>query len=619
MRLLPTLLLTLTAGLGAVELAAPASPVITPTETEMAALLTAVPTGHPRLFIDAGTFRAVNLQAEKDHRLGLLRVAVLAQADHALQEPPAQRILEGRRLLGVSRAVLRRMTALGAAFQMTGDPKYAARGEQELQAVCAFSDWHPDHFLDVGEMSLAVAIGYDWLYSALSETTRAQAVTALTIKGIAPSYDGKPQFWIQGENNWTQVCHAGLSAAALAIQETDPDLANRVLRRAISSLPRVMTASFAPDGAFTEGPGYWDYGTSFNILAIDVYRQALKQDFGLSRMPGFLVSAEYRVHAHGPTGRIHNYADSGIGRATCNPAEVWLARERGMPWSFPAGLDPSRDKSVQGDRLLAFALLWSGNSPDATATRPLDWHGNGIKPVAFFRSAWGDPMATWLGVVAGSPHSNHSHMDAGSFVFEALGVRWSVDLGSQSYNDLESKGVDLWNMSQNSQRWTVLRQSNLGHSTLVLNGQLQQVAGMARFTDFSNDPQNPGCTVDLSSIYGGQATAIQRRFRLPGRQSLIIEDRLTALTAATTVRWQLVTGATVTIQPDGRQARLTQGGNDLDLTVTQPETARLVVSDAAPRQSYDAPNPGIRILAAEVEAAAGSDVTLEVHLDPVRP
>lgn len=59
-------------------------------------------------------------------------------------------------------------------------------------------------------------------------------------------------------------------------------------------------------------------------------------------------------------------------------------------------------------------------------------------------------------------------------------------------------------------------------------------------------------------------------------------------------------------------ARLTQDGKTLELTVTAPADARLVVSDAVGRQSYDAANPGVRILAAQ----AGATVEYKITLDP---
>jgi hypothetical protein len=41
----------------------------------------------------------------------------------------------------------------------------------------------------------------------------------------------------------------------------------------------------------------------------------------------------------------------------------------------------------------------------------------------------------------GSVSVNHAHMDIGSFVMDADGVRWAMDFGMQDYESLESKGI----------------------------------------------------------------------------------------------------------------------------------------------------------------------------------
>ena len=76
-------------------------------------------------------------------------------------------------------------------------------------------------------------------------------------------------------------------------------------------------------------------------------------------------------------------------------------------------------------------------------------------------------------------------MDAGSFVFDALGVRWVQDLGMQEYYSLEKENVDLWNMSQNGQRWNVFRYNNLAHNTLTVNGKYPvSYTHLTRFISF---------------------------------------------------------------------------------------------------------------------------------------
>ena len=57
---------------------------------------------------------------------------------------------------------------------MTGDKRYALRAQKEMIAAAAFDDWNPSHFLDVAEMTTALAFGYDWLYDELDPQAREQ-------------------------------------------------------------------------------------------------------------------------------------------------------------------------------------------------------------------------------------------------------------------------------------------------------------------------------------------------------------------------------------------------------------------------------------------------------------
>ena len=125
--------------------------------------------------------------------------------------------------------------------------------------------------------------------------------------------------------------------------------------------------------------------------------------------------------------------------------------------------------STEANRLLPLAALWWTQTSEAeTKTAPLFWHGKGSNPLVVFRSAWDEGRAAFLAAKGGSASESHGHMDAGSFVYEVNGVRWACDLGMQDYLSLESVGVDLWNKTQNGQRWDVFRLGPFSHNTLTI-------------------------------------------------------------------------------------------------------------------------------------------------------
>ena len=111
---------------------------------------------------------------------------ITAFSDEVLTLPPVERIKTGKRLLGVSREALKRFFYLSYTYRVHGGDAYARRAVDEMLAVCAFSDWNPSHFLDVGEMAMAVAIGYDWLYGVLTPEERETIVKALKERPSTP-------------------------------------------------------------------------------------------------------------------------------------------------------------------------------------------------------------------------------------------------------------------------------------------------------------------------------------------------------------------------------------------------------------------------------------------------
>ena len=62
--------------------------------------------------------------------------------------------------------------------------------------------------------------------------------------------------------------------------------------------------------------------------------------------------------------------------------------------------------------------------PERQEPATLNWLGQGQNPLAVFRSSWTDPNAVFLAIKAGTPSASHAHLDIGSFLLDADGVRW---------------------------------------------------------------------------------------------------------------------------------------------------------------------------------------------------
>lgn len=121
------------------------------------------------------------------------------------------------------------------------------------------------------------------------------------------------------------VCHGGLVFGALAVAERVPVLARRIVERALKNMPRYAQL-YAPAGAYSEGPDYWAYGTTFYALMAEALRTTFGTTCDLERAPGFLPTADYTLQMTAPSGELFNFADNGSGLGF-ELVMFWFARE----------------------------------------------------------------------------------------------------------------------------------------------------------------------------------------------------------------------------------------------------------------------------------------------------
>jgi hypothetical protein len=573
------------------------------------------PPDHPRILLLKGEEAAIRQTIATDEIWKKLDRFIINECDKIIIEPPVERVLIGRRLLDKSREALRRIFYLSYAWRMTSDNKYLERAEKEMLAVSSFSDWNPSHFLDVAEMTMAVSIGYDWLYNGLPASTRNAVKTAIIEKGLKPSLIPENSGWVKGSNNWNQVCNAGMTYGALAVFEDETTLATGIIQRAIGSITLPM-GDYEPDGAYPEGYSYWGYGTSFNIMFLSALEKAFGKNHGPELNPGFFKTASYLENMTGPTGNSFNYSDAGSGGGM-NPAMFWFAGKLNDPsllWSERYYLE---NKKPPNDRLLPAVMIWGAGSTMDIITPPLKmlWVGQGKNPVALMRTSWTDKDAIFVGLKAGSPSVNHGHMDAGSFIIEANAVRWAMDFGMQDYNSLETAGVDLWNMKQNSQRWEVYRYNNFVHNTLTVNNHLQAVEGYSSITGYSDNPEMINAKTDISALYKDDLKKAERGISIVDKKYVMIRDEIETLNKEATVRWNLLTSANVTVIGKN-SAEFTKNGKKLVLKVKSPAGAEIKTWNTNPPHSYDAPNPGTTLVGFEIAVPANSKAELVVLMLP---
>jgi hypothetical protein len=572
----------------------------------------------PRLVLNAATERNLRNRLKTDPVVQNMYKAIRLNAAEIQNEPLLERIKIGRRLLSVSREMLYRMNMLGMVYRIDKDPKVLQRINDEVVAVCNFSDWNPSHFLDVAEMSMAVAIALDWTAGKLPNSTIELAKTALIEKGIKPSWpeNGQNPGWAYGTNNWNQVCNGGMIAASIAIAEEEPELAAKTIWRALDGLPHALV-EYGPDGVYPEGSTYWSYGTSFSVTTAAMLESAFGTDFGHFEYPAFKESAVFRVLMNAPSGWYYNFADCGDKRSEQGDITLaWFAAKTGNKTFFEKErfLMPA-DEMGKLPRLAGAALVWLAQYEEKGAEKvPTAWKGEGANPVVIFTGGENDPHQYYFGGKGGRGMVNHGNMDGGSFVFELNGVRWSIDPGNQSYHELEKTGFDLWGRCQTCERWTLLTKNNYGHSTITINDSLHRTEGLVTLTDFKAGDK-PEATFDMSATLGDLVAGASRKFVKDSPTSIRIEDEIEINDKTKLITWQLMTTADVEIVDGG--AILKQDGQSLRLeNLSHPELMVSVISlDPAPleldRQIEGLKRLEIRIPAWTVE---GEKTNIRVRL-----
>jgi hypothetical protein len=275
-------------------------------------------------------------------------------------------------------------------------------------------------------------------------------------------------------------------------------------------------------------------------------------------------------------------------------------------------------------------ILWYDATLDMTRPKdlPLDRYFRNSE-VVMMRSAWDDPNAVSVDFKAGDNKANHSHLDLGSFIVDALGVRWACDLGGDDYNMPGYFG---------DKRWTYYRLRAEGHNTLVMNtGQTstapdQAPKAVAPIVKFDSRPGRVVAIADLSATYAGMARQASRGVALIDRKTVLVQDEvqaarpsdvwwfMTAPTASTgrgRRRAAEATGVSIELGKDPSQAMLGKDKSRLWVHIVAPRGAKFEILDARPLPTSPNPseqnaNRGVRKLAIHLTGVTSLGLTVEM-------
>lgn len=578
---------------------------------------------HPRLFVTSDRIAALQSQIQTDATLSKWYADLRKSADAVVATPVGEYDLpDGRRMQSAKDArPFIEKTAL--MYLLSGETKYAQRAIDEMMKAASIPDWNDQNeFLNTSELTAGMAIGYDWLYGVLTPQQRDLVRAAIRDKGLAKAIaaHNADAWWVslsdnEKISNWNAVCNGGILLGALAIGDEEETVAGEIAARSLRSLEDFILLEFNPDGGWSEGPGYWRYTVEYLVTYMASMQTALGKTYGHTETPGFYKTAYFINYVLSPKGAF-NFGDSSSFKVRA-PELFWMAKQLNNPDVAGLRLLLMQEAKHAGG---VYDMIWyDPNLVNLNVSIPLDNYFRNTE-LATFRSKWNDTTAKFAGIMGGKGNSSHAHSDVGNFVFEADGVQWAIDLGSDDYNLPKYFDYD-------NQRFKYYRLMPEGHNTLVINpdGTFEQDQySFNKIERYVSKPKGGLAVVDMTPAYAKNAVSAKRGMMFGNdRSTLTVQDEIKAK-APSTVWWFMHTKADIAVAADGKSAVLSQDGKRLGVTMSfagqAPAGASFKAMDAAPLPMSPNPagqdaNAGIRKLA--IELTGVQDLNMAVQLTPL--
>lgn len=517
------------------------------------------------------------------------------------------------------------MISCALMYNIEPEQKYFDKAWEAMSKVADFKDWNPFHFLDVAELASAMGISYDLLYNYMTDEQRAKVRKAIVEKAINPITDdfdhltkedysqsnSRCRSWNwRGElaDNWCLViATVGTCGALSIIDELEGDdlaKAKRVVSQCLIDSRRALSL-FAPMGAYEEGPNYWRLAMRFYVFSMRALENSVGNCFGYDDVPGLKLTGQYVLAINGSKG-IFNYHDGDVPNALYSPEMFWLA-------------DRFNNYNDAVPRINRMKVTWADSSDFAptdimyydTKFSKADIAGASldaylpVSEIASMRSGW-NSSDTYVGFHCDDPISGegHDHMDAGTFVLDALGQQFFFDLGKDDYN--------LPNYLQ------CYRVRAEGHNTVIFNPDENyafKYGGTASIIKHSFGEDESYAIGDMTNVYTSDkgVKSFLRGVKLDNNRTRVTVQDKFVLDKPAEMYWFAHTRADIELSDDKKSAILTLNGKKLIAKIINGDNAEFSVMDAKPLETSPViegqnPNDGIRKLTIHIENCESNEI-----------
>lgn len=405
---------------------------------------------------------------------------------------------------------------------LTGNVEARKAAKRALLDVARWKRWEPPWFTAHGQFTyypaglLAgdVALGYDLLYSELSEAERALVRDALIEKSIIPTFreyvlDNRA---MANTSNWIAHTVGGslIAAASIAndVAETDGRFeiyVGGLLRK----LEDHMSASYLADGSYGEGLSYHEFDAETLGPALVAVRRAFGADYW--KQTHVIESLSYPLYVLAqPPGATPDMGDTHPPAGHGIAPIVYQSKDPAVRWYYSHFDRPSIAKFIFYDDSVAPV------APELPTSKIFREKGNAV-----FRSGWNGDDIVFL--FRAGPNFNHHHADQGSFLLSAFG---EVLLSEAGWSDYYKDPYYLTFFTQAIGHNTVLVGGDPESQSIADTPQFKALDSYPRITDSVTSDFVDVVSSELSPVYQGRLARYSRRIAFLKPSYLIVFDDL---------------------------------------------------------------------------------------------
>ena len=469
-----------------------------------------------------------------------------------------------------------------------GDESYAQRAFDEAMYFAGLSSWGTYQYIDNNQVSLALAVCYDWLYDWLGTKDGARALLVDAIRSkhldevshiLADPQNEKysatfyRKYYDSDNHSALNNCYTFLTA--LAVSDTDAASSAYVMSACLTNLQKVLNR-MSVDSGWYEGVSYWNnVGPALGKVFASM-DASLGTSFGYTDISFISDCPYFPMYAQSSVG-CFVYNDSVSSRHIS--AEMYYFGKK-------KGDDNICRYVLESNHTSPLMCLWYDGdlNNENNIKLPKDRVYSDVS-LASMRSSWSGEQEIFTAMSVQNANLSHAFMNSGTFVLDALGERWITNPGRDEYT---LNGY--WDKGCNGKRWQYYCTRAEANSCVVINPSEhggQTIAPNDKINVMQSSENEAFCIADLSATYEG-VNSYRRGLKLfDNRSRVMLRDEIVLDKASQVYSFINLYNSDIQLTSDG--VILAKGSKKLYVKITSDRAFTHEIIAAAPLST--SPNP----------------------------